>query len=297
MTLQDNMNTLMQGLKPRVSAGMIRGKRIQYNASTTLTVATHKALAPSGYELAGWEVIAIGGGAAGRFNPGLGGWREPDFVGIDLLAGAATVAITVGLGGIGSGSQSQAAGGTSSFGPYVVAVGGELTPNYSPDLSHPFWVQSSSGGFPPSNLVAIQEGAGAGFSTPSGKRGAAGGINSATSSERRGGASYPVESSMTGQSNGWPAFISASFSTMNLSGFVSGFKGGAGNPNQNTGAAGHNGIGDWCGGGGNGGDSTAGGNGGFPGGGGGCGSDSTNHGAGGNGTVIVYPWFRKVLPA
>jgi hypothetical protein len=296
MTLQNDMDTLMQGLKPRVSAGMIRGKRIQYNASTTLTVATHKALAPSGYELAGWEVVAIGGGAAGRGDPGLGGWREQEFVPIDWLGAATTVAITVGLGGTASGSNPAAIGGTSSFGPYVTAIGGEVGNYFTPDLSWPLIIINQSTSYYP-----FQEGANPCWSTPSGFRGAAGGIETSDAFFRRGGASYPIETSMNGLPTSSPFRTVGTGSSLNASSASNvkiAFQNGVGNPNQSIGAAGHAGIGDWCGGGGNGADGTGtnGGAGGFPGGGGG-GSGSGVNGPGGNGTVIVYPWFRKVLPA
>lgn len=293
--------TLLSELFPSVgvgvAVGMILGDRIAYTSSTTLNVADHEALAPEGYELFGWRVKAIGAGASGAgANRNEGGWggSAPDAVVLPKSLFASTVAVGVGAGGASTSDINSRgnAGGASYFGAQVFASGGPVGIGSLPVVpltpgSAVFFLPSTTDPSKPATWAEGQPGSGAsgavrnGCGSPTGRRGG-GGASGNTSSVGVGGAVYPHPNASTG--NAAAASPPEQLSWTNSSGVVAYLRG-AGNPNVTHGAAGHDGIGDYPGGGGN-----VAGPGGFPGGGGGSGGSK-----GGDGVVIVYPIFRKAL--
>lgn len=290
-------------------AGLVRGARFVYDAGGTKTIATEWA-PPTGYELDGWEVIAIGAGAGTKpanpsnYRSGAAGKRVCRYVRrTDLDAAATTVVITVGAGVAGE------SGGASSFGGLVYAAGGlvgdgNLRQPIHPDLFGAM-VLSTTG-----NQQGVQEGD-VGNGSPSGRSGGAGGMPrtspSGTALVSVGLAAWPHPNSFTTQGVTSPG----SATTFNVYPFTN-----LGNPTTTAGATGHDGVGDGAGGGGNSCTYTynsgyydpetgssypdyysysgSPGQGGFPGGGAGfsgVGATNTTQ-RGGHGRVIVYPYFR-----
>lgn len=295
------------------SGGLRRGARIAFLASTTLAVADHEALAPAGYKLWGWDVICIGGGASGaRYWGGTGGAREQRFV--PRAEVGATVAITVGAGGVAVSNNVGVHGGDSAFGASLAACGGgagvsigNVDGNFPARQSSRAAIETAPNG-PTLAFMSVLMGS-AGFNGSAivptvvldGCRGGGGGCGA----NQVGGSVWPHPSALIAiraSGAGFPApdgglgNISASHLNM-IRVRADPAVAGPGNPNPAVGAPGHPGVGDYPGGGGNGSTvvgSTAG-DGGFPGGGGGgvnSNSVSNIHGKGGDGVVIVYPIFE-----
>lgn len=297
-------------------SGMIIGDRIAYTSGKTATVATESGwVPPSGYELWGWRVICIGaGGGGGTSNGGNGGYRAEETVHKSLFG--STITITVPSGG-----AANTSGGEASFGGIVRAPGGEANARVAGTQNDVFFNNLSSN----PTFIVVGEGLGGtnvsqltvhGSSSASGKRGGGGGgrivhypdyYNPVTP---LGGAVYPsprvrgglFSENGSGVTEGLHGDDNYSYDSSNSKrGFIlRKMHQGLGNPTLTYGAAGHSGIGDYPGGGGNGGGTyydtndnpvyINGGTGGFPGGGGGAGNTG---GVGGAGVVIAYPIFRK----
>lgn len=264
------------------AGGMTIGDRITYSTSQTVSVSTWSALSPSSMELAGVIAVIIGGGGGGAvptYTGDIGGWggeRVREYYPVEELG--SSVVLTIGAGGTaGSDLSNPTSGGDTSFGSLRIAYGGpgggrsgkiDMRRQAAPYLNG-LWLWGAGG----NGSYASGWGSHGDYGGGGGTQNGYGGVvrtRAVTS------AATPSYSS----SWGWGVSISSI---------------GTGTPASLTaGTAGHAGIGDYPGGGGNGHPSGTGGAGGFPGGGGGAGS--TLGGAGGAGVVYVYPVFRKVLP-
>lgn len=285
--------------------GMILGDRILVTTSMTLDPATHEALAPK-YDLYGWKVKPIGGGAGGTSRVGGYGGSAPNYQ--IVLNSGANVSIVVGSGGLGTNTTSSSAtnpGGDSSFGNITAKGGPGVTAVSVLSTDNPLRLfQASSGANTAAaantTFYVYDEGAPGiygvadirvnGSSSQSGTRGGGGGSFS-PSVGSVGGCVYPHPNAFSNNTVSNSGYVLA---TPGLSGGLwEILVKGSGNPNTSVSAIGHTGIGDYPGGGGN----SGGGNGGFPGGGGGGGSaaSGTFGGNGGDGCVIIYPIFRIKL--
>lgn len=266
-------------------AGMTIGARQTISSSQTLNRSALEALAPAGMVLAGAIFKPLAGGGGGAFgtdgtNGGWGGEAPPaEFFTYEEIG--TSIALTVGAGGAGGTSGvAPTAGGDTAVGDLMRAFGG------------PAGISNPNGRISPSRYLVISDIAtytwfwGAGGSSGAqgfGSRGDFGG----------GGCGKPAYSGQ-GLTGGVVRRIFAQAAGMALNSgkwlYGANYQGGAASATE--GLAGHAGVGDLPGGGGNPKFGGIGGDGGFPSGGGAWG-ETTRGGNGGAGVIYIYPVFKK----
>lgn len=268
--------------------GMQRGSRFVYTTSGLKTVATEWP-APAGMVLDGFEVIPCGGGGAGGANGGGEGGKSPrSYLTLAEMGSPATIQINIGAGGVSAG-----AGGDTDFGGFAYGRGGKGNGLGSPPAQGGVLLFGSASsnqewplveGWPGFNTTQTAQLQGAG--SKDGFCGGGGGAYDSSGGQTgSGGAVRPLFKGL-GPGSANMGVNSAVTSVSAIANF------GGDNPSAASGAAGHAGVGDYPGGGGNGHASPASaGVGGFPGGGGGGASSAASNGAAGR--CIVYPWFKK----